>query len=145
MYTPMTWKICLGVLVISALAWLPLESFARGLGIAQVNQAAGNMNSQFNSTSVNLMASGAILLTDAELCAPKTRNTIHDNPSSNTHCTKLDTKDPVSNFTALRPSSQTAGNMDHVKTIYTIHGITVPYAGPKATWVFYERGNYEEE
>ena len=145
MCSQMKWKICLIVLVILALAGLPRESLASGSGIAPVNQAAGNMNSQFNSPSVILMAAGAIPLKDAELCAPKTRNTLYGNPSPNTRWTKLDTKAPVSNLTGLRSSSQIAGNMDHVKTIYTVNAITVPDAGPKAQWVFYERGIDESE
>jgi hypothetical protein len=106
------------------------ESFAGGAGIVQVNQVAGNMNSQYNGLSLNIGAAGpkgAVCLTDAELCTAKTNNTIICDPNKPNNYNKPElTADPANNFKGLWGSSQVAGDLNSVKTIFTINVTTVP-------------------
>jgi hypothetical protein len=102
-------------------------SYKGGAGIAQVNQAAGNMNSQYNGFSLNIGTArpkGAVSLTDVELCAAKTDNTIiHDPCNPNTYKTQ-NTTDPANNFHGVFGSSQVAGDLNSVKTLFTVNVIT---------------------
>lgn len=107
-------------------------SFAGGSGIALVNQAAGNMNAQLNAFSLNLGtagANGAISLTDAELTAAKTNNSITYDPDpakANKYSTALTSEAPAQNFTGLWSSNQIAGNIDQVTTVFNVNVTTVP-------------------
>jgi hypothetical protein len=101
-------------------------SYKGGAGIAQVNQAAGNMNSQYNGFSMNIGTArpkGAISLTDVELCAARTDNTKISDPCTNTYKTQ-NTTDPANNFHGVFSSSQVAGDLNSVKTLFTVNVIT---------------------
>ena len=99
-------------------------SYANGSGIAQVNQSAGNMNSQFNGFALNIGTAGskgATSLTDAELCSAQTNN--HIKANSNTSSTYLSAdSDPSknSNFHGVFGSSQISGDLNNVKTLFTV-------------------------
>jgi hypothetical protein len=104
-------------------------SYAGGSGIAQVNQAAGNMNSQYNGFALNIgTGKGAVCLTDAELCTTKTNNKVVGDPSSNHTSTVLsaDSDPSKNNFHGVFGSSQVAGDLNSVKTLFTVNVITKP-------------------
>jgi hypothetical protein len=101
-------------------------SFAGGTGVAMVNQAAGNMNSQLNA--FNLTMGGRRSLTDTQLSAVEANNTIIQDPAApNRYLTKLDLEGGAfKNFTGLVSTSQVAGNMNKVNTVFTINVIALP-------------------
>jgi hypothetical protein len=101
-------------------------SFAGGTGVAMVNQAAGNMNTQLNA--FNLTIGGRRSLTDTQLSTVETNNTIIRDPAApNSYLTKLDLEGGAfKNFTGLVSSSQVAGNMNQVSTVFNVHVIALP-------------------
>jgi hypothetical protein len=107
------------------------SAFEGGAGIAQVNQAAGNLNAQVNGFSLNIGAAGsngAIALTDAQLSAANPNNTITnpDPTKPNSYSAKLDTQAPASKFTGLWSSNQVAGNTDQVTMVFNVNVHIVP-------------------
>jgi hypothetical protein len=102
-------------------------SYAGGSGIAQVNQAAGNMNSQYNGFALNIgTGKGAVCLTDAELCNAKTNNKtiVKDSPSNNLPVLSADSDPKNNNFHGVFGSSQVQGDLNSVKTLFTVNVIT---------------------
>jgi hypothetical protein len=100
------------------------ESFRGGTGVAQVNQTAGNMNAQINAFNVSM--GGRLNLTDNQLCAVRTNNSIYGPPNS-TYATKLDLEGGAfKNFTGLVTTNQVAGNMNQVSTVFNVHVVPVP-------------------
>jgi len=101
-------------------------SFAGGTGIAMVNQAAGNMNTQFNA--VNITIGGRRNLTDTQLSAVEANNTITKNTlAPNEYSTKLDLEGGAfRNTTGLVSTSQVAGNMNQVSTVFNVNVTVVP-------------------
>lgn len=99
-------------------------SFAKGSGIAQVNQSAGNMNSQYNGFAMNIGTAGskgATCLTDTELCTAQTNNHIKANSNKSSTYLSADS-DPSknSNFHGVFGSSQVSGDLNNVKTLFTV-------------------------
>jgi hypothetical protein len=101
-------------------------SFASGRGVAMVNQAAGNMNSQLSA--LNMTIGGRRSLTDTQLSAVEANNTIAKDPQApNTYSNKLDLEGGAfKNFTGLVGTSQVAGNMNQVSTVFNVNVIVVP-------------------
>jgi hypothetical protein len=101
-------------------------SFAGGTGVAMVNQTAGNMNAQLNA--FNITIGGRRNLTDTQLSAVEANNTIIKDPAApNKYTTKLDLEGGAfRNFTGLVSTSQVAGNMNQVSTVFNVNVITVP-------------------
>jgi hypothetical protein len=101
-------------------------SFAGGTGVAIVNQVAGNMNAQLNA--FNLTIGERRSLSDNQLSAVEANNTIISDPAApNRYLTKLDLEGGAfKNFTGLVSTSQVAGNMNQVSTVFNVHVIALP-------------------
>ncbi len=105
------------------------NSFHNGSGIAQVNQSAGNMNSQYNGFALNIGTAGskgATCLTDAELCTAQTKIKPTNSNKPSTYLSPESDPSKSSKFHGAWASSQVAGDLDSVKTIFTINVTTVP-------------------
>ena len=102
------------------------ESFAGGTGVAMVNQAAGNMNSQLSAFNITIGSRRS--LTDNQLSAVEANNTIVRDPEApNKYSTKLDLEGGAfKNFTGLVSTSQVAGSMNQVSTVFNVNVTVVP-------------------
>ena len=89
-----------------------------------VNQAAGNMNAQLSA--LNITIGGRRSLTDTQLSAVEANNTIAKDPQApNKYSNKLE-GGAFNNFTGLVATSQVAGNMNQVSTVFNVNVIVVP-------------------
>ena len=102
------------------------SSFAGGAGVAMVNQASGNMNAQ--SGAFNMSIGEKRSLSDTQLSAVEANNSITNDPAApNKYSTKLDLEGGAfKNFTGLVSTSQVAGNMNQVSTVFNVNVIAVP-------------------
>jgi hypothetical protein len=103
-------------------------SFAAGTGIALVNQAAGHMNTQL--TAFNLAVGGRAVqeFTDVQLGAISSDNTLVSDPEAPVARSiglELE-KGAFQNYTGIWGTSQIAGNLNQVTTIFNVRVITVP-------------------
>ena len=103
-------------------------SFASGAGIALVNQSAGHMNAQFNAFSLTIGSHAAENLSDIQLHAISSNNKpISDPLAPNIRSTRLGLdKGAFQDFTGIWSTSQIAGNMDQVTTIFNLSITPVP-------------------
>ena len=103
-------------------------SFASGSGVALVNQAAGHMNAQLNAFSLAVGNQAADNLTDLQLGAISSNNNLSSSPQTpNSRSTKLELdKGAFRDFTGIWSTSQIAGNMDQVTTIFNVRVTPVP-------------------
>jgi hypothetical protein len=101
-------------------------SFAGGTGVAMVNQAAGNMNSQLSAFNITIGAKRS--LTDTQLNAVEANNSITKDPAApNKHSATLDLEGGAfKNFTGLVSTSQVAGNMNQVSTVFNVNVTVLP-------------------
>ena len=100
------------------------HAFQGATGIAAVNQAAGNMNSQLNAVTV-CMGNAAAVLNNSQLSHINTNNTITP------ECAKIDAKvclDPgtFQDFKGVASVSQVAGNYNQVATSLRININSIP-------------------
>ena len=104
------------------------SSFASGSGVAQVNQAAGHMNAQLNAFSLAVGNQAADNLTDLQMGAISSNNHLSsDSQTPNSRSTKLELdKGAFKDYTGIWSTSQIAGNMDQVTTIFNVRVIPVP-------------------
>ena len=102
------------------------SSFAGGAGVAMVNQVSGNMNAQ--SSAFNMTIGGKRSLTDTQLSAVEANNSITKTRQRQTNTpTKLDLEGGAfKNFTGMVSTSQVAGNMNQVSTVFNVNVIAVP-------------------
>jgi hypothetical protein len=101
-------------------------SFAGGTGVAMVSQTSGSMNAQSNAFNLAMRAKPS--LTDAQLSAVGANNTNNNDPAApNKYSNKLDLEGGAfNNFTGLVSTSQIAGNMNQVSTVFNVNVIPVP-------------------
>lgn len=103
-------------------------SFALGSGVALVNQAAGHMNVQLNAFHLAIGNQAAEHLTDIQMCAISCDNTLSSDPEAfNIRATELELDNGAfQDFTGIWSTSQIAGNMNQVTTLFNIRVKTVP-------------------
>jgi hypothetical protein len=104
------------------------NSFAAGSGIALVNQAAGHMNTQLNAFFLAIGNQAAADLTDIQLGAISSDNTLTSDPEApNSRSAELELDNGAfQDFTGIWSTSQVAGNMNQVTTIFNVRVKTVP-------------------
>jgi hypothetical protein len=103
-------------------------SFAAGSGIALVNQAAGHMNTQLNAFNLAIGGRAAQEFTDMQLGAISSNNTLVSDPEApSVRAVELELeKGAFRNYTGIWGTSQIAGNLNQVTTIFNVRVITVP-------------------
>lgn len=103
-------------------------SFADGAGISLVNQAAGHLNTQLTALFLSVGNDTATDLTDLQLGAISSHNTLvsdPDAPGLRAVDLELD-KGAFQNYTGIWGTSQIAGNLNQVTTIFNVRVTTVP-------------------
>jgi len=103
-------------------------SFAFGSGVALVNQAAGHMNAQFTVFSLAIGNQAAENLSDIQLHAIRCNNTLTSDPEApNVRSVELELDNGAfQDFKGIWSTSQVAGNMNQVDTIFNVRVTTVP-------------------
>ena len=103
-------------------------SFAAGSGIALINQAAGHLNTQLNAFNLAIGGRAAQEFTDFQLGAISSQNRVISDPDApNVRDVKLELeKGSFQDFAGIRGTSQIAGNLNQVTTIFNVRVITVP-------------------
>ena len=103
-------------------------SFAGGAGLTLVNQAAGHMNTQLSAFFLTMGTGAAHDLTDLQLGAISSQNTVTYNPDApGVRAAELELdKGAFQNYTGIWGTSQVAGNLNQVTTIFNVRVTTVP-------------------
>jgi hypothetical protein len=104
------------------------KSFAAGSGIALVNQAAGHMNTQLTAFFLAIGDQAVEDLTDIQLGAISSDNTLTPDPEApNSRSAELELDNGAfKDFTGIWSTSQVAGNINQVTTIFNVRVKTVP-------------------
>jgi hypothetical protein len=103
-------------------------SFAGGAGLTLVNQAAGHLNAQLTAFFLAVGTNAAHDLTDLQLGAINSNNTLTPDPKApSLRSAKLELdKGAFQNYTGIWGTSQIAGNLNQVTTIFNVRVTTVP-------------------
>jgi hypothetical protein len=104
------------------------SSFAAGSGVTLVNQTAGHMNTQMNAFNMAVGNQAAENLTDLQMGAISSNNHLTANPqAANNRAITLELdKGAFKDYTGIWSTSQIAGNMDQVTTIFNVRVTPVP-------------------
>jgi len=104
------------------------NSFASGAGVALVNQAAGHMNAQLTAFNLAIGNQAAEHLTDIQLGAISSDNTLSSDPlAPDSRSTELELDNGAfQDSTGIWSTSQIAGNMNQVDMIFNVRVKTVP-------------------
>jgi hypothetical protein len=102
--------------------------FAGASGIALINQAAGHMNTQLNALTLTIGGRAAQEFTDVQLGAISSCNTlVYDPEAPGFRAVELELeKGAFQNYTGIWGTSQIAGNLNQVTTIFNVRVTTVP-------------------
>jgi hypothetical protein len=104
-------------------------SFASSSGIALVNQAAGHMNTQLTAFNLAIGGRATQEFTDVQLGAISSHNTLASDPEAPSSVRSIELemeKGAFQNYTGIWGTSQIAGNLNQVTTIFNVRVITVP-------------------
>jgi hypothetical protein len=103
-------------------------SFAAGSGIALVNQAAGHLNTQLNAFNLAIGGRVAQEFTDVQLGAISSHNRVISDPDApSVRAVELELeKGSFQDFAGIWGTSQIAGNLNQVTTVFNVRVITVP-------------------
>lgn len=103
-------------------------SFAGGAGLTLVNQAAGHLNTQLSAFFLAVGTDAASDLTDMQLGAISSRNTLTLDPEASISRSaelELD-RGAFQNYNGIWGTSQIAGNLNQVTTIFNVRVTLVP-------------------